>query len=94
VTAIPFKSVDDDLVSKANDTMYGLAAGIFTRDMARAHRIANRLRAGTVWIDCYNIFDAALPFGGYKQSGWGREMGHDALNNYSKPKRCARASRT
>jgi phenylacetaldehyde dehydrogenase len=86
VTAIPFKSADEDLIARANDTTYGLAAGIFTRDMARAHRIANRLRAGTVWINCYNIFDAALPFGGYKQSGWGREMGHDALNNYLETK--------
>ncbi len=86
VTAIPFKNADDDLLARANDTPYGLAAGIYTRDMARAHRIANRLRAGTVWINCYNIFDAALPFGGYKQSGWGREMGHDALNNYLETK--------
>jgi phenylacetaldehyde dehydrogenase len=86
VTAIPFKSADEDLVEWANDTTYGLAAGIYSKDMARAHRIANRLRAGTVWINCYNIFDAALPFGGYKQSGWGREMGHDALNNYLETK--------
>src|SRR6202048_3820340 len=86
VTVIPFKSVDDDLLTRANDTTYGLAAGIYTRDMARAHRIANRLRAGTVWINCYNIFDAALPFGGYKQSGWGREMGHNALDNYLETK--------
>jgi phenylacetaldehyde dehydrogenase len=86
VTAIPFKSVDDDLLTRANDTPYGLAAGIYSRDMARAHRIANRLRAGTVWINCYNIFDAALPFGGYKQSGWGREMGHNALDNYLETK--------
>jgi phenylacetaldehyde dehydrogenase len=86
VTVIPFKNIDDDLVSRANDTAYGLAAGIYTRDIGKAHRIANRLRAGTVWINCYNIFDAALPFGGYKQSGWGREMGHDALNNYLETK--------
>src|SRR6267154_4555970 len=65
---------DGDLLKRANDTTYGLAAGIYTRDIGKAHRIANRLRAGTVWINCYNIFDAALPFGGYKQSGWGREM--------------------
>jgi phenylacetaldehyde dehydrogenase len=86
VTASPFKDADADLLKRANDTTYGLAAGIYTRDIGKAHRIANRLRAGTVWINCYNIFDAALPFGGYKQSGWGREMGHDALNNYLETK--------
>ena len=55
----------------------GSAAAVWTRDIGKAHRMAELLRAGTVWINCYNIFDAALPFGGYKQSGWGREMGHD-----------------
>jgi phenylacetaldehyde dehydrogenase len=86
VTVTPFKDVDADLIRRANDTVYGLAAGIWSSDMRRAHRIANKLRAGTVWINCYNIFDAALPFGGYKQSGWGREMGHEVLNNYLETK--------
>ena len=85
VTAIPFKSADD-LIATANDTVYGLAAGVWTRDIKRAHAIAAKIKAGTVWINCYNIFDAALPFGGYKQSGWGRDMGHQALENYTETK--------
>jgi len=85
VAAIPF-SDPKDLVIRANDTVYGLAAGVWTRDIGKAHRVAAQLRAGTVWINCYNVFDAALPFGGYKQSGWGREMGHDALELYTQVK--------
>jgi phenylacetaldehyde dehydrogenase len=85
VTATPFSDIDD-LVAKANDTEYGLAAGVWTKDIAKAHGIASRLRAGTVWINCYNVFNAALPFGGYKQSGWGREMGHEVLEMYTEVK--------
>ncbi len=85
VAAIPF-SDPAELVTQANDSVYGLAAGIWTRDIQKAHRLASRLRAGTVWINCYNIFDAALPFGGYKQSGWGREMGHEVLEQYTEVK--------
>jgi phenylacetaldehyde dehydrogenase len=85
VAAIPFDR-RDELVQKANDNIYGLAAAVWTKDISKAHALASELRAGTVWINCYNIFDSALPFGGYKQSGWGREMGHDALELYTETK--------
>jgi len=85
VAAIPFSDPEEVMV-KANDSAYGLAAGIWTKDVSKAHRMAAQLRAGTVWINCYNVFDAAMPFGGYKQSGWGREMGHDALEMYTETK--------
>src|ERR1700691_4098286 len=85
VTAIPF-SEPDEVVKFANDTIYGLASAVWTRDIGKAHRIAAKLRAGTVWLNCYNIFDPALPFGGYKQSGWGREMGRAALDLYTETK--------
>src|ERR1700691_581057 len=73
LTAIPFTDISE-IAAKANHTEYGLAEGIWTRDIKRAHALASKLRAGTVWINCYNAFDAALPHGGYKQSRWGREM--------------------
>jgi phenylacetaldehyde dehydrogenase len=85
VVAEPFRT-PEEVIPKANETHYGLAAGVWTKDIAKAHRIASELKAGTVWINCYNIFDAALPFGGYKQSGWGREMGHDVLESYTQTK--------
>ncbi|WP_318839145.1 aldehyde dehydrogenase family protein [Priestia endophytica] len=85
VAAMPYDTLDD-LIDKANDTEYGLAAGVWTQDLKSAHYIANRLKAGTVWVNCYNAFDAAVPFGGYKQSGIGREMGSYALENYTEVK--------
>jgi phenylacetaldehyde dehydrogenase len=85
VVAAPFQTLDD-IAQVANDTPYGLGAGIWTKDISKAHLLAKKIRAGTIWINCYNIFDAALPFGGYKQSGWGREMGHQVLESYTEVK--------
>jgi phenylacetaldehyde dehydrogenase len=85
VVAAPFQSLDD-IAAAANDSEYGLGAGIWTRDISKAHALAKKIRAGTIWINCYNVFDASLPFGGYKQSGWGREMGHEALEAYTEVK--------
>ena len=85
VVAEPFTK-PEDVIPRANATEYGLAAAVWTRDISKAHRVASALRAGTVWINCYNVFDSALPFGGYKQSGWGREMGHEVLEQYTQTK--------
>ena len=85
VCAIPFTNVED-ILPRESENIYGLAAAVWTRDVSKAHRIASELRAGTVWVNCYNIFDAALPFGGYKQSGWGREMGAEVLDLYTQTK--------
>ncbi len=89
VTATKFRDMDDELIRRANETPYGLASGVWTQDISKAHKLASRIRAGTVWVNCYNIFDAALPFGGYKQSGWGREMGEQVLDNYTETKAVA-----
>jgi aldehyde dehydrogenase (NAD+) len=81
MSILKFKD-DDELIERANKTMYGLAAAVWTRDISRAHQIANNVRAGTVWVNCYDVFDAAAPFGGFKQSGIGREKGEYGLQQY------------
>lgn len=85
VTVMPF---DDwqQVVDQANDSSFGLAAGIWTKDLSKAHLTSKALKAGTTWINCYNVFDAAMPFGGYKESGWGREMGKEVLDLYTQTK--------
>jgi phenylacetaldehyde dehydrogenase len=87
VCAESFSDKDlDRIASEANDSIYGLAASVWTQDLSIAHKMARRIRSGTVWVNCHNVFDASLPFGGYKQSGWGREMGEEVLHNYTEVK--------
>jgi aldehyde dehydrogenase (NAD+) len=76
----------EDLIDKANNTVYGLAAAVFTKDIDKALHIANGIRAGTVWVNCYDVFDAGAPFGGYKMSGVGRELGEYGLQAYTEIK--------
>ena len=85
VVAEPFDDLEG-VMKLANATDFGLASSIWTSDISKAHRAAEIMRAGTVWINCHNVFDAAMPFGGYKQSGWGREMGHESLELYTETK--------
>jgi len=85
LSVIPFRSVDDGL-AQGNATTYGLAAAVWTRDVAKALKAARAIRAGTVWVNAYNLFDAALPFGGFKESGFGREMGSVGLDHYTEVK--------
>ncbi len=85
MSIIPFKSADE-VVARANRTEYGLAAAVWTRDIQKAHAIANSVRAGTVWVNCYNVLDPRAPFGGFKQSGIGRELGEYGLQQYTEVK--------
>ena len=85
LAAIEFADLDE-AIARANDSPYGLAAGVWTKDVKKAHYVARKLQAGTVWINTYNIYDTAAPFGGYKQSGFGREMSAHALEHYTQVK--------
>jgi aldehyde dehydrogenase (NAD+) len=85
MNVLTFKNADE-VIRRGNQTCFGLAAAVWTRDIGKAHRIANGLRAGTVWVNCYDVFDAAAPFGGYKMSGHGRELGEYALELYTEVK--------
>jgi aldehyde dehydrogenase (NAD+) len=85
MSVIPFKSVDE-VVARANRTEYGLAAAVWTRDIKKAHAVADSIRAGTVWVNCYNVLDTRAPFGGFKQSGIGRELGEYGLQQYTEVK--------
>lgn len=85
MSILPFKN-EDEIIERANSTYYGLAAAVWTRDVAKAHKFAASVKAGTVWVNCYDVFDAAAPFGGFKMSGIGRELGEVALANYTELK--------
>jgi acyl-CoA reductase-like NAD-dependent aldehyde dehydrogenase len=85
LTVITFEG-EDEAVAIANDTEFGLAAGVWTRELGRAHRVASRLEAGTVWINTYGNLPNSAPFGGYKRSGFGREGGREALEEYTQVK--------
>ena len=85
ITAIPFDT-EDEVVAAANNTVYGLAAGVWSRDLGTAHRVGAKLRAGTVWLNTWHADDVTLPRGGFKQSGWGRELGSFGLDDYTELK--------
>jgi len=81
ISAIAFEDMDD-LVQRANNTMFGLGSGVWTKDVSKAHRLAKALQAGSVWVNCYQAMDPAVPFGGYKMSGYGRESGVHHVDEY------------
>jgi aldehyde dehydrogenase (NAD+) len=82
---LPFDS-EEEVIIRANDSIYGLGAGVWTHDLGRAHRMARALRSGSVWVNCYNALDPAMPFGGYRMSGYGRESGRKHLESFLETK--------
>jgi aldehyde dehydrogenase (NAD+) len=85
MSVLTFKDADE-IIRRANETFYGLAAAVWSRDIGKAHNFANKVKAGTVWVNCYDVFDAAAPFGGFKMSGMGRELGEEGLKAYLETK--------
>ena len=85
VSVLPFKDVDE-VIERANNTFYGLAAAIWTKDIDKAHLYAKKVKAGTIWVNCYHVVDTSTPFGGFKMSGQGRENGEAALEHYTELK--------
>ena len=85
MSVLKFSDVDE-VIARGNNTFYGLAAAVWTQDVKKAHHLAAKLRAGTVWVNCYDVFDAAAPFGGFKMSGIGRELGIHGLDAYTENK--------
>ncbi len=85
LSVVPFDDIED-VARVGNDSPYGLAAGVFTRDLSTAHRVTNLLDAGNVWVNCYGLMDYSMPFGGFKQSGWGRENGFEGIDAFLEDK--------
>ena len=85
LVAAPYDDLNE-VAALANDTPYGLGASVWSNDLSKVNELVPQLKAGTVWVNCHNVIDPAMPFGGYKQSGWGREMGAEVLNNYTEVK--------
>ena len=85
LVAQPFETIDE-LITKANDTQYGLACAVWTKDINKANRVAQAVRAGSIYVNCHSVVDPAMPFGGFKQSGWGRELGTDSIDAYLETK--------
>jgi acyl-CoA reductase-like NAD-dependent aldehyde dehydrogenase len=82
LAVIPFTSVEE-VAEQANKTTFGLSGAVWTRDVKKAHKLASKIKAGTIWINCYNVLDPAVPFGGYKMSGYGRELGKHSIDLYT-----------